>query len=61
MSIEKAFGIFKRRWRILLKNRYVTLNNSADLVITCVCLYNLCIGFGDHFDMDKANDAHVEA
>jgi hypothetical protein len=31
------------------------------LVITCACLYNLCIGFGDHFDMDKANDAHVEA
>jgi hypothetical protein len=61
MSIERAFGILKGRWRILLKRVDVPLQNTVDLVTACICLNNLCIGDEDFFDMDWAKEAQIEA
>jgi hypothetical protein len=61
MLIVRAFEILKGRWRILLKRVDVPLQNTVDLVSACICLYNLCIGGDDLFDMDWAKEAEIEA
>lgn len=49
MCIERAFGMLKGRWRILLKRVDVNLKNVPDLVNMCLLLHNICIIFGDTF------------
>ena len=49
MCVERAFGMLKGRWRILLKRMDVQLKNVPDLVSTCLVLHNMCIIFGDTF------------
>jgi hypothetical protein len=49
MCVERAFGMLKGRWRILLKRIDVHLRNVPDLVSTCLVLHNMCIIFGDSF------------
>jgi hypothetical protein len=49
MCLERAFGMLKGRWRILLKMIDVHLRNVPDLVLTCLVLHNMCIIFGDSF------------
>ena len=49
MCVERAFGMLKGRWRILLKRVDVHLKNVPDLVLTCLVLHNMCIIFGDDF------------
>ena len=49
MCIERAFGMLKGRWRILLKRVDVHLRNVPDLVSMCLLLHNICIIFGDSF------------
>ena len=49
MCIERAFGMLKGRWRILLKRVNVHLKNVPDLVSTCLLLHNICIIFRDNF------------
>ena len=49
MCVERAFGMLKGRWRILLKRIDVHLKNVPDLVATCLVLHNMCIVFGDEF------------
>ena len=49
MCVERAFGMLKGRWRILLKRVDVHLKNVPDLVSTYLVLHNMCIIFGDTF------------
>ena len=49
MCVERAFGMLKGRWRILLKRIDVHLKNVPDLVSTCLVLHNICIILGDTF------------
>ena len=49
MCVERAFGMLKGRWRILLKRIDVHLKNVPDLVAACLILHNMCIVFGDKF------------
>ena len=49
MCIERAFGMLKARWRILLKKMDVHLKNVPQLVSTCLVLHNICIILGDNF------------
>ena len=49
MCVERAFGMLKGRWRILLKKIDVHLKNVPELVSTCLLLHNICIIFGDTF------------
>ena len=63
MCIERAFGMLKERWRILLKRIDVHLRNVPDLVSTCLVLHNLCIIFGDEFwktewTQEATNEVH---
>ena len=57
MAIERAFGILKRRWRILLKRIDIPLDNVPDIVTACICLHNLCLIHNDGFDMRWAKQA----
>ena len=53
MCVERAFGMLKGRWQILLKRIDVHLKNVPDLVTTCLVLHNMCIVFGDTFWKQK--------
>jgi len=52
MAVERAFGMLKGRWRILLKKIDMPLRNLPDIVIASLCLHNLCILENDEFSMD---------
>ena len=60
MAVERAFGILKGRWRILLKRIDMPLSNVPDIVTASLCLHNLCILENDEFCMDWAKDAERE-
>lgn len=55
--MEKAFGIFKGRWRILLKRIDMPLRHVLDVVAACICLHNLCIIHKDKFDEEWTQEA----
>lgn len=49
-TVERAFGVLKGRWRILLKrldNRFV---NVPEVILTCCILHNFCQEAGEEFD-----------
>ena len=56
MAVERTFGIFKGRWRILLKRIDMPLKQVSNLVTTYICLHNLCIIYEDEFDMQWENE-----
>ena len=60
LTIKRAFGILKGRWRILLKYIDLPFENVCDLVTTCIYLDNLCLIHGDGFDMQWAKEAEQE-
>jgi hypothetical protein len=43
MCVERAFGILKGRWRVIIKRCEVPLRSMPDIVATCIVLQNLCI------------------
>ena len=43
ICVERAFGILKGRWKVIMKRCEVPLRNTPDIVATCVALHNLCI------------------
>ena len=60
MVVERAFGILKGRWYILLKRIDMPLQNMPDIIIASLCLHDLCILENDDFDMDWARSAKEE-
>ena len=42
VAIERAFGILKGRWRILLGKVSLEPSYAADVVIACSVLHNIC-------------------
>ena len=60
MAVERAFGILKGRWHILLKRIDMPLQNVPDIVTASLCLHNLCILENDDFDMDWAKSVEEE-
>ena len=56
MAVERAFGILKGRWRILLKRIDMPLRHVPNVVTTCICLHNLCIIHRDKFDDEWAKE-----
>jgi hypothetical protein len=60
MAVERAFGMLKRRWRMLLKRIDMPLRTIPDIVTTCLCLHNLCIIHGDEFDLNWAKSAEED-
>ena len=43
MCVERAFGILKGRWKVIMKRCEVPLRSMPDMVATCIVLHNLCI------------------
>jgi len=43
MAMEKAFGVLKGQWKILLKKLDMPLQNVLDVITTSICFHNLCI------------------
>ena len=56
MVVERAFGILKGQWRIILKRVDMPLRHVPNLVTACIRLYNLCIIHKDKFDLDWAKE-----
>ena len=42
VSIEKAFGVLKGRWRLLLGKVNLEPSFASDVVIACTVLHNIC-------------------
>ena len=65
MAVERAFGILKGRWRIMLKRIDMPLRYVPNLVTACICLHNLCIIHQDKFDDEWAKEGekimHMES
>ncbi len=51
MAIERAFGMLKGWWKILLKWVDMPLKHVPNLITTCLSLHNLCIIHKDNFNM----------
>jgi hypothetical protein len=56
MAVERAFGILKGRWRILLKRIDMPLRHIPNVITACICLHNLCIIHRDEFDIEWAKE-----
>ena len=52
-SVERAFGILKARWRILLKRLDNKFCNIPEVILTCCILHNFCQDAGEEFDDDE--------
>ena len=44
---ENCYGMLKGRWRILYKNTECRLSNLKYVIMSCILLHNMCIGFDD--------------
>jgi len=60
MCVERAFGILKTRWRILLKMIDCQLENVPIHVTACLILHNLTIMHNDSFNSSWINEARTE-
>ena len=60
MCVERAFGILKGRWRIIMKRCDVPLRSVPDLVATCIVLHNLCITMNDGFNENWISKAEEQ-
>jgi hypothetical protein len=57
MAVERAFGMLKERWRILLKQIDMSLQNVPVIVEACICLHNLCIIHRNDFNKGRVRRA----
>jgi hypothetical protein len=55
--MEKTFGMFKSKFKILLKRANIPLCRMPNLVMACIHLHNMCIISLDGFKMDQALEA----
>jgi hypothetical protein len=60
MCVERAFGILKGRWRIIMKRCDIPLRMVSDVVYTCIVLQNLYITMKDSFDKTWIDEAENE-
>ena len=52
-TVERAFGILKARWRILLKKLDNRFDNIPNVILTCCVLHNFCQEAGEEFDDEE--------
>jgi hypothetical protein len=60
MCVERAFGILKGRWRIIMRRADIPLRYMADVVCTCIILHNMCTIGKNKFDMEWIEEAERE-
>ena len=49
-TVERAFGILKARWRILLKRLDNRLEHIPEVIFSCCILHNFCQEAAEEFD-----------
>ena len=49
VTIERAFGVLKGRWRCLLKRLDNNLENIPDIILACCVLHNITQLKGDNY------------
>ena len=49
VAAERAFGIFKARWRCLLKRIDTDIANVSDEITACSMLHNICQENGEEY------------
>ena len=54
VTVERAFGVPKGRWRCLLKRLDNRLSNVSGIIMTCCALHNICHERSDEF-IDEDN------
>ena len=52
-TVERAFGILKARWRILLKRLDHRFENIREVILSCCILHNFCQEAGEEFDDEE--------
>lgn len=57
MVVERAFGLLKGRWQILLRRIEMRLDHLPALVGACICLHNLCVKHKDFVDDAMVQEA----
>ena len=60
MYVERAFGILKLCWRILLKKMDCSLQHVPSHVTTCLILHNLTIMHNDMFNVSWVNEDQTQ-
>jgi len=55
VKIENAFALLKQRFRQLMFLEFITVKRSANFIISCCVLHNLCI-----MNNDNLNDLHED-
>ena len=60
MCVERAFGILKGRWRIIMRRSDISLRHMTDIVATCIILHNICTIRKDKFDIEWIEEAERE-
>ena len=50
---ERAFGVLKGRWRILLNRLDCRFANAPKVILSCCILHNICQEAGDEFDDEE--------
>ena len=51
--VERAFGVLKGRWRILLKRLDNRFANVSEIILSCCILHNICQEAGDEYDEEE--------
>jgi len=61
VKIENAFGLLKQRFRQLIQLDFVTVKRSANFIISCCVLHNICIMNNDYLDVEneECNERHI--
>ena len=52
-TVERAFGILKARWRILLKRLDNLFENIPEVILSCCILHNFCQEASEEFDDEE--------
>ena len=53
VSVERAFGLLKARWRCLLTTLDANNENVQDVIICCFILHNFCQINANYYDDDE--------
>ena len=51
MTVERAFGILKSRWRVLQKRFDSSLEFVIKCAVACIVLHNICVDQNDPWMM----------
>ncbi|KAM3849816.1 uncharacterized protein ACN63O_020435 [Diretmus argenteus] len=59
MTVERAFGRLKGRWRCLLKRNDTHITFISRTIMACCVLHNFCELHNEHFDEEEAGFGRV--